>query len=177
MDERIVSVCERLLASLRGGRGLPAKTVGRAHYYHLVSCGCFKGAESLVSLLSPDASSSFGPADLVLKDRGEHSCSLLVYPGFAELPHPALAFSCEIDTLNTQMRSRQYRANRPVLHRKELLLEAGSEEHTRCSVLTAEEEAAGLLSRPFDFGFEKQWQTRLATAGFLVSGHSIVACE
>ncbi|MFP4508839.1 MAG: hypothetical protein ACLFNQ_01805 [Spirochaetaceae bacterium] len=177
MEKTIVSVCTTLLGSLRVRQGIPAKTVGRAHYYHLVSCGSLKAAETLGTLLARDVSSPFVPGDLVLKDRGEQCCSVLVYPGFFELPHPALAFSCEIDTLQKQVRIRHYRANRPVLHRKELLLEAGSDEHTRCSILTAEEEAAGLLARPFNFGFESQWKTRLATAGFIVSGHSIVACE
>lgn len=177
MSTLIVEMCSTLIAALTQDPSLPAKQVGKARYYHLMSCVDRSVTDALCSELAQCYGQTVEPSDLVLKRRGDHVCSLLVYAGFLHTPHPALILSMEVDTQSGRYSTRRYRANRPVLHRKELLLQPGSPEYEPCATLTAAEIRAGLLSRPYTFGFEKQWEDRLTTAGFRVDGHTLSPCE
>ncbi|TVQ22839.1 MAG: hypothetical protein EA383_14965 [Spirochaetaceae bacterium] len=177
MSTQIIKICNTLIAALTQDQSLPAKQVGRARYYHLFSCVDPSITDALSSELAQSYGHSIEASDLVLKRRGDHVCSLLVYADFLHTPHPTLKLSMEVDTLTGRFKSRRYRANRPVLHRKELLLRTDSPEYEPCATLTAAEVRAGLLSRPYTFGFEKQWENRLVAAGFRVDGHTLSPCE
>lgn len=175
-EQSFFDLCGELLSHIRQHPSLPGKRVGRASYYHLCSCNLAEPASVLATGVLARAFAPVDPVDLVLKDRGGHSMSLLLYPDFIAQAHPALAASCEVDTDLKRVRFRRYRANRPILHRKELLLAADSTEFNRCTALTRAEEAAGLLSRPFSFGFEKQWHERLSASNYRVEAYALLPC-
>ncbi len=158
---------------IRGSGSVPMKHVGRSRYAHLVSAGCRELAGQIAELLSAFRVVDCVASDLKLKQTDGPGLSLLVYSRFAELAHPALDLSLNVDLDQARASIRRYRRNRPVLHRKELLLWPGTEEYERADRLTQAEVEAALLGPPFDFGYEKQWQARLASAGFRVQGYEL----
>ena len=76
--------------------------------------------------------------------------SLLHYPRFREDEHPALSAAASVDLNSGEARIRRYspNGNRPILHRKELLLDASDRDYARFAALTEQEERAGLFSSP-----------------------------
>ena len=123
--------------------------------------------------------------------RGD-ALSLLCYPEFDDVGHPALAASLVLyldpapgETKTTQQASpaalasarlTEYRgrANTPVLHRKELFVAPDYPHAKLFRALSAAEEAAGLLHRAHLVGYRLQWEQRLHAAGYRVDGHRLL---
>ena len=102
--------------------------------------------------------------------------SLLHYPRFREDEHPALSAAAIVDLNSGQARVRRYspNGNRPILHRKELLLDTSDPDYARFAALTEEEERAGLYSAPSTIGHERGWSRELARRGVVIRGHRVL---
>ena len=102
--------------------------------------------------------------------------SLLHYPTFREDEHPALAAAASVDVNSGEVRVRRYapNGNRPILHRKELLLDASDPDYERFAVLTEQEERAGLFSAPSTIGHERGWSKELERRGVTIRGHRVL---
>ena len=102
--------------------------------------------------------------------------SLLHYPRFREDEHPALAAAASVDLNGGTARIRRYapNGNRPILHRKELLLDAADPDYARFAALTKQEERAGLYSTPTTIGHERGWSRELERRGLVIRGHHLM---
>ncbi len=101
--------------------------------------------------------------------------SLLHYPTFREDEHPALAAAASVDLNSGEARVRRYapNGNRPILHRKELLLDASDPDYARFAALTEQEKRAGLFSAPSTIGHERGWSQELKRRGVVIRGHRV----
>lgn len=104
-----------------------------------------------------------------------HRVSLLWYPCFRERAHPALAAALTVDLSRGASRVRRYsdRGNRPVLHRKELLVGADDPDYQRFAALTRQEERAGLFDTPSTIGHERGWAAQLERRGLSIHDHHL----
>ncbi len=102
--------------------------------------------------------------------------SLLRYPRFRDDAHPALAAVASLDFDGGTARIRRYalNANRPILHRKELLIDMSDPDHRRFSVLTDQEERAGLFTSTSVIGHEHGWSRQLERRGLTIRGHHLL---
>lgn len=117
--------------------------------------------------------------------RGD-AISLLCYPEFEDIGHPALAASLVLrldpasggagPTEPAPARLSEYRdrANPPVMHRKELFVAPDYPHAQLFRALSAAEEAAGLLQNAHLVGHRLQWEQRLQAAGYRVDGHRLL---
>jgi DNA phosphorothioation-associated putative methyltransferase len=104
------------------------------------------------------------------------SVSLLLYPGFYEVGHPALHASLKvsIDAQEARLTDFRSRVNRPILHRKELLVAGSDKWFPVFKALSTEEEEWGLLADSRNIGNESTWESVLKTAGAEIQGHRVV---
>ncbi len=104
-----------------------------------------------------------------------HRVSLLWYPCFRERAHPALAAALTVDLRSGTGHVRRYsdRSNRPVLHRKELLVGADDPDYQRFAALTQQEERAGLFDTPSIIGHERGWAAQLERRGLSIHDHDL----
>ena len=84
--------------------------------------------------------------------------------------------AASVDLSSGTARVRRYAptGNRPILHRKELLLDASDPDYARFARLTDEEERAGLYSTPTTIGHERGWSRELERRGLVVRGHRVL---
>ena len=102
--------------------------------------------------------------------------SLLHYPRFREDEHPALAAATSVDIKDGTARIRRYAptGNRPILHRKELLLDASDPDYRRFAALTDQEERAGLFSEPNTIGHQRGWARQLERRGLTIQEYKLL---
>jgi DNA phosphorothioation-associated putative methyltransferase len=115
-------------------------------------------------------------ANVIKIHRRSGKLSYLVYPDFDEDPHPALLRCVRLNLRTRQIECYEYaeRANPPLLHRKESLLLATDQRHTKFARLTLQEEKHGLLDDPSGIGTRDGWARRLSERGFALKGHRLV---
>ena len=114
--------------------------------------------------------------DLVIRiDQRKHRIAHLHYAGFLTTAHPPLCCSALIDTVGETVTLRSFasRSNRPILHRKELLVAGTHEAYNEFAALTAEEERLGLLSDKRRIGWSGYWGDLLRDRGLEIKGHEI----
>ena len=101
--------------------------------------------------------------------------SLLLYPCFRKQAHPVLVAALTISLAREARRVRRYsdRGNRPVLHRKELLVGADDPEYQRFAELTEQEVRAGLFEIPSIIGHEGGWKAQLERCGLSIHDHEL----
>lgn len=126
--------------------------------------GCARGYAGAV----PDA-------DVVKFARDEPKVSYLAYGGLHGVAHPALISSTVVHLRELTVRTRRYeaRANPPILHRKELLLQPSHPRRPTYARLTASEERHGLFDDPSAIGLARGWGEALARAGLELRGHRL----
>lgn len=102
--------------------------------------------------------------------------SYLVYPGFQTVAHPELASAYRVELRNLTARFEDFsgRDNRPVLHRKELMLSPSHPLHRRFERLTLQEERAGLLQDNRRIGTRQEWNEVVSGSGFSIRGHRLL---
>lgn len=98
------------------------------------------------------------------------------YPKFGEHAFPALKRSVNINLTTGKVAARNYRKNRPILHRCELFILPSHEWwYRRYVTATAVVEAAGLFDLPLSkIGFERFWGNALKDAGLKVDGLKVI---
>jgi DNA phosphorothioation-associated putative methyltransferase len=102
--------------------------------------------------------------------------AFLNYPDFFETPFPALKESWRVDRTTGETGYRTYAdsLNPPILHRKELLLPGDYPGRAEYVALTEQAEAIGLFDDPKRIGYRRQWEARVADAGYRIEGHTLV---
>ena len=113
---------------------------------------------------------------LVKIDRSGAVVSFLEYPDFDVDPHPPLHRAVTVNLGNGKVRVANYRANRPILHRKETFVDEDYPGREVFAELTEAEAAEGLLGRS-DIGREDQWEDVLAAAGLAIEDHTLVSLD
>jgi len=128
----------------------------------------------LVSDYAADGSDSFDWNVCKLSLR-RYRLSLLLYLCFRERAHPALAAALTVDLSRGARSVRRYsdRGNRPILHRKELLVGADDPDYQRFAALTQQEERAGLFDIPSIIGHERGWVAQLERRGLSIHDHEL----
>jgi len=111
--------------------------------------------------------------------RTEVKISLLSYPEFFSVPHPALRTAVTIDLSLETIKKRDYSSsqNRPILHRKETFLPHNHSKYDLFRSLTEEEEGYGLYLDVSRIGFESQWEKLLADVGVTFEDHTLKKIE
>jgi len=81
-----------------------------------------------------------------------------------------------VDLQQLRVKYRDYLAdsNRPILHRKELLVTEAYPLRRKFAGLTQQEEKRGLYENPERIGFEVGWQELLRERGLRIVGHRLV---
>lgn len=102
--------------------------------------------------------------------------TLLHYEDFDNVGHPCLAESASFDLENSSVRpTRTFSGkNRPILHRKELLVRSDDPHYTTYARLTREEERVGLLRNSTRIGWSSQWSKILDDHGVRVENHEVI---
>ena len=120
-----------------------------------------------------------GGWNVVKLQSGAGELSLLQYPEFDAEGHPELALALRVKLAEHHAVLTDYRdrENRPILHRKELLVHPDYPGYGRFAALSEAEERAGLLERAHRAGFRKQWLERLSKHGYAVKDHELVKLE
>lgn len=108
----------------------------------------------------------------ILKIHYSGRVSFLTYPLFDEDAHPSLRSAVAVPDGSSRVSVIKYKANSPVLHRKELFVEEGHPLYRKFKALTEMEELVGLLDGPP--GYQAQWGEFLNERGVRVEGHSLV---
>ena len=153
----------RLLASVKH-----AKRVGSTVYAH--SSG-LPAAELLEAL------GSGTPVENVVfrADKTKGTLAALHYSNFAEEAHPKLGSVYRIDVESGALHHYSYqgRENRPILHRKELLVGPSHPLYNTFARLTEQEEKAGLFAEPKRIGWSNRWESLLRSKGLRIEEHEL----
>jgi DNA phosphorothioation-associated putative methyltransferase len=113
-------------------------------------------------------------SEIIKIKRTGKTVSFLFYENFDKVAHPRLLLSVKADLQLRTTFFKDFRnaENKPLLHRKELLVSENYPKRALFQKLTLEEEKNDLLSDEF-IGFEKQWNALLTTKKLKVVGHSV----
>ena len=140
--------------------------------------------ESALSALSPllrvyagCAQSYLGAverANIIKLYRRESKVSYLSYPAFDTDPHPELHWSVNVCLRSFKVRLRHYDDNRPILHRKELLVVPSYPRRATFVRITAQEERYGLYRFTPIPTRSEAWRTIVTLAGLTYRGHRLV---
>ena len=151
------------------------KQVGGEVYIHRDALA--RHDPTLLRLVSDYAADGGDPFDWNVCKFSPRRCrfSLLLYPCFRERAHPALAAALTVDLSRGASSMRRYsdRGNRPILHRKELLVGADDPDYQRFAALTQQEERAGLFDTPSIIGHERGWAAQLERRGLSIHDHEL----
>ena len=115
-------------------------------------------------------------ANVTKLDLRKPRASYLEYENFERDPHPALVRSTIVYLDRLEVSSRDYyeSTNRPILHRKELLVDASHPSREKFARLTAQETRYGLLDDPSTIGRQEGWEKRVSASGMRLRGHRLV---
>ena len=159
-------------------RRLPVgKRVGGAVYLHRAALERHdKALFVAVCLRATAAAGAAFPWNVCKLSPYRQQVSLLHYPRFRKDEHPALAAAASVDLKGDTVRIRRYapNGNRPILHRKELLLDVSDPDYRRFAALTDQEEQAGLFSEPNTIGHELGWSRQLERRGLTIRDHRLL---
>ena len=103
--------------------------------------------------------------------------SLLSYPSFGEDSFPELAGSWrfgDADDTRPVFRSYTNSINRPILHRKELLVADGYPKRKEWAALTATAESLGLFDETSTIGFRLNWERLIQSKGYVFTDEGFV---
>lgn len=116
------------------------------------------------------------PSTVVKLHLDQPTVSYLEFPDFDSTPHPELrrGFIVHVDHLRCDMHDYSNRADRPILHRKELFLAQADPRRKRFEALTRQEVAAGLYNSATSIGTRRVWERLLADRRLDYRGHRLV---
>jgi DNA phosphorothioation-associated putative methyltransferase len=101
--------------------------------------------------------------------------AFLEYEAFDEAPFPELKHSMLVDLLRDRVRHTDYskRSNRPILHRKELLVTEDYPSRPSFMALTKKLEDLGVFYDTHRIGFREHWGKRLSDHGIVINGYDV----
>ncbi len=161
-------------------RGIPnsnGKRVGNRLYLHVSAIqSCSPELSKAITDIAEGLQLPDDNYNVLRYDRLDDSVAFLWYPEYFQDPFPALSQARKIMLTTNRQSYRDYSdsLNRPILHRKELLLTPDHPERHAYEKLTEQLESAGLFEDPVSIGFEQQWNRRLQRSGFKVVRHELV---
>lgn len=156
------------------GRG---KHIGAFSYYHVSLAEKTPDVDSLFSRIWQHLIGE--PLDYnVLKLNRRSRISFLKYQDFSA-PFPLLDFAFSCNILEGTVRKTNYcqRSNPPILHRKELLLEADNPLIPAAVRLTAQLEAYGAFGNASTIGTRNGWMARLESIGLRIVDGEVQAAS
>jgi len=108
----------------------------------------------------------------ILRLSGE-TVAFLKYDNFDSDPFPQLSKSTAVDLVRRKTRETNYsdHSNRPILHRKELMLPLDYPHRRDFEKLTQSLESFGLFYEKNRIGYKNQWTNRLKERGVVINGH------
>lgn len=133
-----------------------------------------KAIKDALRILKAERKDLPGPIFDLVKWEKYHldSFSFLWYENFDSNAHPPLVFSVKISRATKKITTAVYKKNRPILHRKDSLVDVTYNYFYDFATLTKKEEELGLLNRS-DIGREDQWNSILKKKGIKIEGHRI----
>lgn len=157
-------------------RSMVGKVVGGAVYVHRRAVDFLPEIKSSAVILAERAACV---DDWNVVRVGDGSVSFLVYESFDEKGFPALLLSAKVDLGSGAVVKIDYRtrASPPILHRKELLLPPDDPRIPKFRALTAAAEEHGLFEEASKIGTRKAWEKKIADAGLVLKGHSLIAAH
>jgi DNA phosphorothioation-associated putative methyltransferase len=165
-----------------GAGGAPksvGKRIGGALYVHRSSLESISNEEVVqVERAQHTASSQAGeggPGDWNVVRISTDKVAFLEYENFDESPFPELKYSTLVDFLRERVRHTDYtsHANRPILHRKELLLKDDYPSRPIFVALTKKLEDLGVFYDTHRIGYRDHWEKRLTEHGVVINGHDV----
>lgn len=152
------------------------KVTPNALYIHE---SALSGLSSILRLYEGCARGYLGRVDganIIKLHRSEPKISYLSYPDFETAPHPALATSLTVHLQTFRVKTQDFgeRRNRPILHRKELIVATEHPLHAKFARLTRIEESKGLFEDGSRIGLEDGWEETLANKGYYLKGHRLL---
>lgn len=152
------------------------KLTPEAHYVHATALGLLPPLLRVYEGCATALAGTVGEANIIKLNRITPKVSYMTYPRFDDVPHPALAESvvASLRELRVDVRDYRERDNPPVLHRKELFVDASYPLRDRFARLTAQEERFGLYEEPELIGTANGWAEALAARGVTLRGHRVV---
>ncbi|MFN8059571.1 MAG: DNA phosphorothioation-associated putative methyltransferase [Vicinamibacterales bacterium] len=169
-----VGVRERLESAFQ--EACVGKLTGNALYIHVSALARLPTLLRLYEGCARGYVGSVEGATVVKLHRGKSQVSYLAYPRFDADGHPVLVGSLIVDFQRLAVHYRDYsdHADPPVLHRKELFVEANYPRRHLFAALTRAEENRGLLSGNTRIGSRDSWETFIRNQGFTVRGHRLM---
>lgn len=155
---------------------LPSKRVGLSVYVHIdASRNLHDILKGIIAWACEVARKSSFPFNVVKFGAKVPSLSLLNYPRFVEDAVPALTASAIVDLRTADLSIRQYLdvVTQPVLHRKELLIDASHPEYSKFVDFTALAEQEGLFCSGQSIGTQRNWEQVLKASGVTVRDHCL----
>jgi DNA phosphorothioation-associated putative methyltransferase len=112
-------------------------------------------------------------ANLIKLHRDTKKVSYLSYPTFDSDAHPGIAESFMVDLASLKYRRMRWApsSNIPILHRKETFIHKTDQRYDTFATLTDAEVKAGLLADSAGIGYRDQWNDRLVSRGYQITGH------
>ncbi|WP_158537304.1 DNA phosphorothioation-associated putative methyltransferase [Humitalea rosea] len=152
------------------------KRVGNALYLH-ASALCVAEPHVRERIEKADAASDHPPWN-VAKVQAT-AVSLLLYESFDDAAFPALLAATRVNLEDGQTSKTDYRsrANPPILHRKETLLQPDDPRRPPFAAITRLAEEHNLFSEPHRIGTRKAWLERVEAAGLVVRGPKLRRLE
>ena len=116
-------------------------------------------------------------ANVIKLYRNEPKVSYLGYPRFESDAHPSLGFGTTVNLQTFGVKNRNYSKslNRPLLHRKELLVPPEHPQYRKWARLTRLEESKGLFDNTRRIGYQAGWSEVLEEKGLYYKGHRLLS--
>jgi hypothetical protein len=104
----------------------------------------------------------------------DETVAFLEYENFDDDPFPQLSKSIAVDLVRGKVRETDYssHSNRPILHRKELMVPLDYPGRGDFKKLTVDLENFGLFYEQNRIGYKNQWTKRLKEHGVVIKGHN-----
>jgi DNA phosphorothioation-associated putative methyltransferase len=153
------------------------KRVAFSRYIHVSQFdGLGEEDRSAVTQAINVAPEALGQFNVVKFQDDGKQITLLTYEDFEAVAFPALLQYWTISLEDNTYRFRSYEGslNRPILHRKELLLAADHSQAKKFAALTKAAEGLGLFKDTHRIGFKAAWDHLVRSAGYEVKGQELL---
>lgn len=115
-------------------------------------------------------------ANVIKIAQSQKTVSFLCYPEFEDAPFPSLKESWIVNLTTSQIRYRTYKnsSNPPILHRKELLVNATHPDRKEWAKLTKQAEEIGLFEEHVSIGYQAQWLDLISRKGYQLTATGLI---